>query len=94
MRIGPRTKCPGPFIAPGSCTSSAGELVPPGTLVRVKVTTASRCDPGYPTLRVPPLAENVYNCADISPSNFTVLWLQFGDPEGFDSDHDGASCES
>jgi hypothetical protein len=26
--------------APGSCTSSAGELVPPGTLVRVKVTTA------------------------------------------------------
>jgi hypothetical protein len=38
---------------------------------------------------VPPLAGNVYNCADISQSNFTVLWLQFGDPEGFDSDHDG-----
>ena len=51
---------------------------------------ATRCDPAYPTVCIPPPPPDL-DCGDITFRRFTVLPP---DPHRFDGDHDGVGCES
>ena len=62
----------------------------PGSIARAcAVHPASRCDPSYPTVCIPPPPPDL-DCADIPYRSFRVLPP---DPHHFDGDEDGVGCE-
>jgi hypothetical protein len=70
-------------------TAPAGPAPPPTT--PPPTTTPSNCDPGYPTVCIPPPPPDL-DCGDIPHRSFTVLPP---DPHNFDgTDNDGIGCES
>ena len=56
----------------------------------VTIPDASRCDPSYPGVCIPPPPPDL-NCGDISLRRFRVVGA---DPHRFDIDGDGLGCES
>lgn len=60
-----------------------------GLWARAPAPGASRCDPSYPDVCIPPPPPDL-DCADIPYRNFRVLPP---DPHRFDGDRDGIGCE-
>ncbi len=60
-----------------------------GLWARAPAPGASRCDPSYPDVCIPPPPPDL-DCADVPCRRFRVLPP---DPHRFDGDHDGIGCE-
>ena len=70
-------------VAPAPVTPDAAPAPGPGA--------ASSCDPSYPEVCIPPLAEaGDLDCGDVADRGFAV---RAPDPHGFDGNGDGQGCE-